>query len=482
MKKRLASASFALLAALLLGSCEFVIELVDTGGGGGASTRTFNAYDMVTGSNYEITATLRATGDQCLVYVENAELDAVDSKMAEAVASEFDANIYSTIRNAFGAESDVDGNGKIILLLLDIRDGATATSGYVAGYFDPTNLYDKSVYPASNEADMISLDLNPGVAGSAGFYSTIAHEFQHMINFWTTVSADGTQQDVWINEGLSSAAEYLYSGAQVQEKIAWYNNAPSHAGYSDIQNGNNFFVWSNDAYVLDEYATVYLFFQWLRIHAGNESGIYRDILNNSNGYRDYRTVVAAAAARIDPGLSDWGAILRTWLGANVLNVADKGASLGLYGYGGEISTTPTLASGTLPLAPGEGVVFDFSTSFTQAASGNIRYAGFSSGSSPAVDLTGDDYSGNYGIAFNVNTDSNAAAENGVAASLSPGSVAAALRPASRTAAAFAPPASYPISVILQPGGAFHPDSHRPAGSAAQSRALDSTVRTLRSLR
>lgn len=329
---------------------------------------------------------------------------------------------------------------------------------------------------------MIYLDLDPGVAGDSGFYSTIAHEFQHLINFWTTFDENQTQQDVWINEGLSSAAEYLYSGAHVQEKIDWFNVAPTRAGYSDIQNGNNFFVWSDDAYVLDEYATVYLFFQWLRIHASNGSGVYKEILSNSSGYRDYRSVVAAAAARIGSDVDTWEELLRTWFGANVLNVADKSGSLGLYGYGGEIDTSPALVSGSVSLSPGEGVYFDFVTSFTQANGANVRYAGFTVGASPAADLVGNEYSGNYGIAFNANPAKTGGAETAVAASVSASTAGSVLRPSVRSVGTLQPPSTYPISVILQPGGAFHPDSHRPAGSTVPSRELDASARLLGSRR
>jgi hypothetical protein len=60
-----------------------------------------------------------------------------------------------------------------------------------------------------------------------------------------------------------------------------------------IHLGNTFFVWDNytdpyDPYffsyfVLDDYSTDYLFFQWLRIQAGGSTAIYKDIFN-SNDY------------------------------------------------------------------------------------------------------------------------------------------------------------------------------------------------------
>ncbi len=493
MKKRLLSAALAVSIALLLGSCELILDSGGGGGGDDAPTRTFYAQNILTGTWYRTSATLRATGDKCLIYVEDDELDTVSATLAQTIADEFDADIYATIRTNFGTESDVDENGKIILLLLDIQDGYPYSGGgYVAGYFDATHIFDKDTYPQSNEADMIYMDVYPAEAGSADFNSTIAHEFQHLINFWTTFSDDESQQDVWINEGLSSAAEYVYAGAHVQSRVAWYNDAPTdYPSYSDIENGNNFFVWGeNDNYILDEYSTVYLFFQWLRIHADNGTGIYKEILNNANKYRDYRTVVAAAAARI--GIVTWEELLRTWLAANVLNVADKDVALGLYGYDDEITTTPTPATVAVDLAPGEGIYFDVDTDFNHADGVYVRYAGLDT-ITPNIDtdVTGN-YVGDYGVAFNTNTSvpydpADSETEPGyidtsVSAPAKIASVRTSLLASSRYAGALKPPSAYPISVILQPGGGFHPDSHRPAGSTAPSRELDTSARIIGSRR
>jgi hypothetical protein len=484
MKKRLLSAALAVSIALLLGSCELILG--SSGGGGDdddATTRTFYAQNILTGTWYRTSATLRATGDKCLIYVEDDQLDTVSATLAQAIADEFDADIYAKIQTNFGTESDVDENGKIILFLLDIQDGYPVYTGggYVAGYFDPTHLFDSSSEPYSNEADMLYMDVYPAEAGDADFNSTIAHEFQHLINFATTFSAGFgyKQQDVWINEGLSAAAEYVYAGAQVQARIDWYNDPPTtDPDYSDIENGNNFFVWGeNDNYILDEYATVYLFFQWLRIHASNDSGIYKEILNNPNKYVDYRTVTAAASLRIDAGLSDWDVLLRTWLAANVLNL-----SSGPYGYGGEIATIVTQrVTADSPLSPGEGVYFNVS-SFDRTATGNLRYAGINT-STEVVDAVGTNYEGDVGLVLNVNTVKTGLAETGDVASIAiaPTKVSS-VRASSRSAGALKPPSAYPISVILQPGGGFHPDSHRPAGSTAPSRELDTSARIIGSRR
>lgn len=87
------------------------------------------------------------------------------------------------------------------------------------------------------------------------------------------------------------------------------------------------------------------------------------------------------------------------------------------------------------------------------------------------------------MVFNVNTVKTGLAETGDIASIAiaPTKVSS-LHASSRSAGALKPPSAYPISVILQPGGGFHPDSHRPAGATAPSRELDTSARILGSRR
>jgi hypothetical protein len=174
------------------------------------------------------------------------------------------------------------------------------------------------------------------------------------MNFVTgVVRRDEKSMDIWIDEGLSSAAEYIYLNSHVSNRYEWYNKDPQKT----IAQGNNFFVWGNlnNNSVLDDYATVYLFFQWLRLQAGG-TAIYKDIMRSP--YTDYRAVTEAATKNITwyNNANNWPALLETWLAANYIN-----AATGKYGYlaDGELKdiVTHNAPDGTtsLELLPGEGV-------------------------------------------------------------------------------------------------------------------------------
>ncbi len=330
---------------------------------------------------YQVPATLRAEGTYSKVYVENANSAVVTDALAASIAAEFDANVFIDISSTFGSTGDFNGDGKVTLLILDIIDDYDTSGGYVAGYFHSGNEYSRDSFPYSNEQEMLYMDLNPGDPGDPDFNQTMAHELQHLINFYQNVFVQSPSgvMDTWIDEGLSSAAEYVYRDSHVQWKIDVYNNPGPIQ--TDIGNGKNFVKWEG---LLANYSTVYLFFQWLRIQASNKTGIYREILDGPGN--DYTAVETAASARIYVGTTPWQQVIRDWLAANQLS--STGTSLAPYNYGGEISLNPPLNDGgaALTLAPGEGVYVAIAGSNDQTPNAVINYAGIDT-STDVVDST-----------------------------------------------------------------------------------------------
>ena len=384
------------------------------------TTRTFRALNAVDNTFYDCKADLYSEGTYCQIYVERTS--SVSIATANAIAGEFDSEIYPKITTNFGNVSSVDDNsGKIILLYLDIQDGFSGSGGYIGGYFHSINEYNTATYPDSNEADMIFLDTYPSTAGSSDSNETVAHELQHLINYNVNMLIGGSTQETWINEGLSSAAEYVYSGAVSTSRVDYYNADPqlsSNPGAS-IAYGNNFFIWQNS---LEDYATVSLFFQWLRIHDAAGTGIYKEIMDSS--YRDYRAVTSSTASWTDTAYSDfadWGDLLSTWMMANIL-----GESSGYLGYENEV----TDQYGNPPAArkfyssenatyetmyPGMRVISDMpagGTNTPPAGGDNIKYAGVSSNGT--IDRTSP-YTGDFSLVYNSNPSISGGEETGYVA-------------------------------------------------------------------
>lgn len=427
--RRAAGPLLALTAALFLTGCELALALLDTssGGGGGGETpplnRQFTVYTWPTMTPSSIDAHLVAVSAHCVLYLDDNQV--ISSTALQEVTAQYEANIYNQMLSNFGSWVDVDGNGKLTILMTDIQDGYVSggSGGYVAGYFNSGDMYSTVSYADSNEADMITMDVNPGFLPDyrEGFYSTIAHEMQHLINF-SVNAPKGFVAETWLNEGLSTSAEYVYAGAVDPVRVGYYNNFGNYT----IAQGNNFFVWNGfweseagGSDVLADYTTAYMFFQWLRLHASNGTGIYREIL--ASGYGDTRAVTSLAASRIDSRFSSWSELMRTWYAANLCN-----DGTGYYGYkkaldvdGTELAKilyVPGAGETDYPLSPGEGIVtaLNLAGGFTPGASGaNISYLGITpSVSGSAVDASSP-YTGTHSLTLNGNTSVTGSDETGL---------------------------------------------------------------------
>ena len=415
-----------ILTAVLTASCDFFNWDQETQG------TSFYAQNMVTSKFYTVKANKLVEGAKCVIWAEAGS--GVTTTDAREIANEYDNNIRPKIVNAFSEKNftyDYKGtqyhfndildyanwftggdDGKLTILLLDIKDGYNPQTGsYVAGYFFSGDFLpqgkiggpDSDIF--SNGMDMIYIDTSPGLKRKEQAYATFAHELQHLISAATMIYIDREFfQDTWIDEGLSSQAEYLYLGRNPADKCQWFSNDQK----GTIAKGNNFFVWGNHAEeplaILDDYATVYLFFRWLYLQANEiqKQRLFRDIITSEEF--DYRAVTNAAS-KINPAWANWETLLRTWFAANY---APSNAA---YGYKGDdylqrtIKVTP-IAGNSIMLYPGEGVYSIINGSFSsanQSAPGFIRYAGLASNGT--ITGTSSPYSGNRLLTFNTNTTS-----------------------------------------------------------------------------
>ena len=429
-----------LCTALLMGAC--LDDLVRPPGNYVFDPNRFWVVDFTTSNYYQISADKIFDGNNCEIWAERGS--EINEKQAQEIANEYDNKIHELMLQNFSIDSVsytsggteknfnnilelanylVNGNGKLIILLLDIRDlyGVNGNNSYIAGYFDPVNFYLN--YSNSNFRNMIYIDINPGMKDKTGMYSTFAHELQHLINYVTSMCRRSREKsdipnrlDTWIDEGLSSQAEHLYQGKPLDGRINWFLGNNTSKGL--IDKGNNFFVWGNHANTdyteLDDYATVYLFFTWLYIQSGENAAIFKDIINSTR--TDYRAVTEMAA-KIESGWGTWETLLRTWHIANYLNT-----STGRFGYEHKndsrnrlsaITVKPLAGTTNISLYPGEAVYSRISACAVTPtiSSVNIRYAGLTKGST-VVNLAPPSYSGAMLLTFNANNSRHGNAEPG----------------------------------------------------------------------
>lgn len=144
------------------------------------------------------------------INVEQSDIDRlVDSFENKTPSGSIDRNqgILAIEMQYLGSPPDIDGNGKVIILILDINDDfdAETNPAFVAGYFDQADqLIPSHRQSSGNFGDILYIDSNPGKLASSLILSTAAHELQHLINF----NYDNNE-DPWLNEGLSEYATFL---------------------------------------------------------------------------------------------------------------------------------------------------------------------------------------------------------------------------------------------------------------------------------
>lgn len=177
----------------------------------------------------EKSATLKKNGQYCRIWVVNENLavgastnndNQITEAQIDALASKFD-EIYPLETNLLGYEyggglggnGGRDGDPKIQILLFDIDGDFSAThdhpDGMVLGYFYSGDEFQTTQNPYSNEAEIFYLDVEMLDAKPTMIYTTLIHEFNHMINFNVKVLQTGnfSNYETWYTEMLSMLAE-----------------------------------------------------------------------------------------------------------------------------------------------------------------------------------------------------------------------------------------------------------------------------------
>lgn len=143
----------------------------------------------------------------------------------KAFAQSFDALVYPVDTLNFGLETDFDDNDRVVIFFTPGINSIPAPSGgFVGGLFAPRDLFSNSPMTgctASNQGEMFYLPVPDPQSTINGNYtnktnlsriavSTLAHEFQHLINAGRRIVNDADSfEEVWLNEGLSHIAEEL---------------------------------------------------------------------------------------------------------------------------------------------------------------------------------------------------------------------------------------------------------------------------------
>ena len=245
--------------------------------------------------------------DNLQVYVESGY--SYSRYNIQQVAQKFENN-YRQMINIYGAHTDMDNNGKIKLIFVNIN-GNNRSSAVVMGYFLPSDL----IYGSANNGEILYMDINLLNTKPGEIAGTVLHEFQHLINFNVNYLKKGKEMSLWLDECLSESTAILFDDSVVKSRIEEFNGIDYYCFYTWNLPKNYGFV---------NYPSASVFMNWL--YRRNSSDVFRRIASSSQ-LQDYDKVLKSAS-----GLgSTWKDLLSNWING-VKNGQVSGASIKTRSY------------------------------------------------------------------------------------------------------------------------------------------------------
>ena len=160
--------------------------------------QVFWATDTDTNENFQLTAILHHITPHTYFWVEEGVSFNMDELVA--LADDFEAFTYPTVRDFFGSEwtPGIDNDPRIYILY------ASGIGRSIAGYFSSADAVHPLAHEYSNAHEMFFLSADNTDLDEVFTYGVLAHEFQHMIH-WN----GDRNEETWINEGFSEIAALL---------------------------------------------------------------------------------------------------------------------------------------------------------------------------------------------------------------------------------------------------------------------------------
>lgn len=160
--------------------------------------KDFWVTNVDTDKHFNITTTLRYLGEHVYIWIENNVY--YDPAELNALGDAFDQQIYATNREFFGNEwsPGIDKDPRIYIIY------AGGLGDSLAGYFSSSDELHPDLYDFSNAHEMFMINSDNAHPWEKYTYGTLAHEFQHMIHWYTDKN-----EETWLNEGFSMLAELI---------------------------------------------------------------------------------------------------------------------------------------------------------------------------------------------------------------------------------------------------------------------------------
>jgi immune inhibitor A len=303
----------------------------------------FWAHDMDAARDFLLTAELIHKTDVAYAWVEVDQR--FDRERLIETIDRFSESTYPALRAFFGSEwnSGVDNDPRLHIL------HATGLGSFIAGYYSSSDEYSRLAQPTSNEKEMFYIDLdwvNSLVGtGYTGHDTVLAHEFQHMIHWYTDMN-----EETWVGEGLSEFAQDVAGFGPTTTFSSDFLRLP------DTQLTS----WGDDTAGNDpHYGAAYLFMAYFAQRFGSDL-TRAMVAHPANGVTGINEVLAAAGS--DLTFDD---VFADWVVANYAEDPDALGLDGIYGYRDLNLRTPTVAQSysRYPVNTVQSQVYNYGTDY-----------------------------------------------------------------------------------------------------------------------
>jgi hypothetical protein len=271
------------------------------------ATRSFNVESNFNNGNFvSRSATLLATETYGNIWVIN---NGITTAQAQALARNFDI-IYPAETNILGFEygggpngnGGKDGDPKIQILVYDFGNSGSN----VLGFFWEKDYRDSGL--GTNKAEIFYLNASWMRSSPDLIYLTLAHEFQHMINFNRKKVEKGLTSDTWYDETLSMMTEDIMANIlgisttnadhPIRDHVPYFLETYDKVGFSE---------WEPSDVLNDySYSKGYTFGAYLMRNFGGADLLRRILASNSVNTAS----ITAALNEVSPGMTFEKAVIR----------------------------------------------------------------------------------------------------------------------------------------------------------------------------
>lgn len=247
-----------------------------------------------------VDATAKCVGSNVAFYLDDrVGTDMLSEADVQSLCTRFDSDVTKEI-NLFGTYSDVNGDGKVVVLLTPQVNALGAQGGgIITGFFSASDLYSAS---SSNNMEILYI-MVPDPNGSYGskishsfamnnlLPPVLVHELQHAISYNQHVLINkGKSEEAWLNEGLSHLSEDLLGHNQEN---------PSRFSIF-LRSPHSYSLVTKSSPGLGSRGAAYLFLRFLYEQASDKSRFIENLLSTHNsGIKNVEAAFGGTSADFD---------------------------------------------------------------------------------------------------------------------------------------------------------------------------------------